>query len=91
MRIPQSPLTPWVRSDEHQGMQMHSTQSPPVILLSVDQVMDRIGRGRTTVFALIRTGELEAVRFGRRTTRIPSDSVDSYIARARREARRATQ
>ena len=58
-----------------------------VSLLTIPQVSERIGCGRTTVFELIKNGELQAVRFGPRTTRVPSDAVDDYITRVRRTAR----
>jgi excisionase family DNA binding protein len=35
------------------------------ILLTVEQAAGRIGVGRTTMFALIRTGEVHSVRIGR--------------------------
>lgn len=63
--------------------------SPPVVLLKVPEVGQRIGRGRTKVFELIKAGQLEAVYFGSRSLRVPSDSVDLYIERVRREAERA--
>ena len=56
---------------------------PPVSLLTPEETAARIGRSRTAVYALIRSGELEVVRFGQRTTRIPSDSIDAYIERYR--------
>jgi excisionase family DNA binding protein len=59
----------------------------PVALLRIQEVQLRVGQGRTRVFDLIREGELEAVRLGPRTTRVPSDSVDAYIARVREAAK----
>lgn len=39
-----------------------------------------IGVGRTTVYALVKSGDLEAVKIGRRTL-ITAASIDAYVAR----------
>lgn len=60
---------------------------PPVVLLTPVDAGRRLGLGRTAVFELIRRGELEAVRLNPRVTRVPSTSVDAYIARLMASAR----
>ena len=60
---------------------------PPVVLLTPVEAGQRLGLGRTAVFELIRRGELEAVRLNPRVTRVPSTSVDDYIARLMSAAR----
>jgi len=47
----------------------------------------RLRIGRTTCFALIRTGELESIDIGR-LRRVPADAPAEYLAR-RRAAKRA--
>lgn len=71
---------------------MPRDHAPPVTLLRVRDVTERLGLGRATVFKLINAGELEPLHLGTRTLRIPSDSVDAYIERARKaEKKRATE
>jgi excisionase family DNA binding protein len=67
----------------------NSTAPSGVTLLQVKETQIRLGRGRAAIFQLIKDGELEAIHFGPRSVRIPSDSVDAYIERCRRDARRA--
>ena len=45
-------------------------------LLSVDDVIKGLGLGRTSVFALFKSGELKTVRIGRRTFVRPEDLND---------------
>lgn len=51
----------------------------PRVLLSVEQAAERLSIGRTTVYRLIKTGELQSVRVGR-LRRIPADALDDYAA-----------
>ena len=53
-------------------MTNHST------LLTVAQAADRVGLGRSMIYRLMAAGDLEKVKIGR-STRIPDDSVESYI------------
>jgi excisionase family DNA binding protein len=52
----------------------------PATLLTVEQAADRLAVGRTTVYALLRTGELDSVKVGR-LRRIPLDALRAYLAR----------
>lgn len=58
--------------------EVHSTS----LLLTVTQVADRLGCGRTFVYELIGTGELEAVKLGR-LRRIPASALDALVQRLR--------
>lgn len=50
-------------------------------LNNLDSTREQLGGiGRTLVFDLIRTGQLRAVKIGRRTM-IPQSQIDAYIAR----------
>ncbi len=50
----------------------------PRVLLTVEQAAERLSLGRTTTYALVRSGELRSVRIGR-LRRIPADSIDEYV------------
>lgn len=55
----------------------------PPGLMTVDQVTDVLAIGRTTVYELIKSNDLELVHV-RRCARITVDSVTAYIERCRR-------
>jgi excisionase family DNA binding protein len=57
-----------------------SRQIPERVLLTVEEVAERLGIGRTTAFRLVKTGEIESVRIGR-LRRIHIDAVNAYAAR----------
>jgi DNA binding domain, excisionase family len=50
------------------------------VLLTAEEAAERLAIGRTAVFALIKSGELESVRLGR-LRRIPATAVDTYVQR----------
>lgn len=52
----------------------------PRVMLTAEQAAEAIGVGRTTMFALIKSGEIESVRIGR-LRRVPLDSIEAYISR----------
>ena len=50
-------------------------------LLTWRQVSDKLGIGRSTLFRLIKSGDVpEPVRLGPRTTRWREDEINAYIA-----------
>jgi excisionase family DNA binding protein len=51
---------------------------------SIDEAIEAIGLGRTTVFELMASGELESVKVGRRRL-IPSEALKDYVQRLRTE------
>src|SRR5690606_20605589 len=59
----------------------------PFVLPTVEAAPPRLRIGRTTCYALIRSGELEPIDIGR-LRRVPADAPAAYLAR-RRAARRA--
>ena len=58
---------------ERQRMSTH-------VLLSIPEACDRLQLGRTTVYDLIRSGELASVSIGRRRL-IPADALTNYVSR----------
>jgi len=56
--------------------QIQSITSP---LLKVEEAMDVLRIGRTKFYALVKTGQIEVVRFGLRTTRVKSSSLERLL------------
>jgi excisionase family DNA binding protein len=52
----------------------------PRVLLTVEQAAERLNLGRTTTYALIKTGQLGSVKVGR-LRRIPVAAITAYTAR----------
>ncbi|BBC95012.1 DNA-binding protein [Streptomyces rochei] len=62
--------------------------APAPVLLTVKEAAACLRIGRTTCFALIRTGELESLMIGG-LRRVPADAPAAYLARRRAEQRAA--
>jgi excisionase family DNA binding protein len=56
-------------------------------MLSVEQAAEALGIGRTTTYALVKSGQLESVLIGR-LRRIPADAIDAYTTRLEAEQAR---
>ncbi|MFJ4469746.1 excisionase family DNA-binding protein [Streptomyces sp. NPDC089424] len=61
---------------------------PAPVVLTVEEAARCLRIGRTTCFALIRTGELESLLIGG-LRRVPADAPAAYLARRRAEQRAA--
>ncbi|GLW00290.1 helix-turn-helix domain-containing protein [Streptomyces lavendulae] len=57
---------------------------PAPVLLTVEEAARCLRIGRTTCFALIRSGELESLLIGG-LRRVPADAPAAYLARRRAE------
>ncbi|MEU9220074.1 helix-turn-helix domain-containing protein [Streptomyces sp. NPDC048376] len=66
-------ITPRAEADE-----------PTPVLLTVEEAARCLRIGRTTCFALIRTGDLESLTIGG-LRRVPADAPAAYLARRRAE------
>jgi excisionase family DNA binding protein len=53
---------------------------PERVLLTVEEAAERLGIGRTTAFALVKSGEIESVLIGR-LRRVPTAAIQDYAAR----------
>lgn len=61
-----------------------AAHDPTLILLTVEEAARRLRVGRTTCFALIRSGALESIMIGA-LRRVPADAPAAYLARRRAE------
>jgi excisionase family DNA binding protein len=52
----------------------------PRVLLTVEAAAEQLSIGRTTMYALIKDGQITTVRVGR-LRRIPADALTAYTAR----------
>jgi excisionase family DNA binding protein len=52
------------------------------LLLKVEEAAIRLGLGRTIVWGLVSSGELESVTIGR-SRRVPVEALDAYVERLR--------
>ncbi|BBC95034.1 DNA-binding protein [Streptomyces rochei] len=59
----------------------HTAPTPDATLaaLTVEEAARRLGVGRTTMYALIASGEVQSVRIGR-LRRVPADALTVYLA-----------
>jgi excisionase family DNA binding protein len=55
---------------------------PSQLLYSVEEAAGMIGIGRTFMFHLLATGEIDSLKIGRRR-KVPRDAIDDYIERLR--------
>lgn len=59
---------------------MTNDSPTPRVLLTVEEAADRLSLGRTTTYALVRSGELRSVQIGR-LRRVPADALAEYVSR----------
>lgn len=74
--------------DESDTRATPTDDDPTLVLLKVEEAARRLRIGRTTCYALIRSGELESVPVGR-LRRVPADAPAAYVARLRAAQRAA--
>jgi excisionase family DNA binding protein len=61
---------------------------PTLVLLTVPEAARRLRIGRTLMYELVTTGQIESVTLGR-LRRVPADALPAYVARLRGSARTA--
>ena len=57
---------------------------PTPFVLTIEQAAQRLGIGRTLMYALVSSGEVESVTIGR-LRRIPAECVAEYVDRLREQ------
>ena len=57
-----------------------------VILSTIDRTCTRLGLGRTSVYGLLKSGDLKAVKFGS-ATRVTEESIQRLVERRLAAAR----
>ncbi|MEU5198462.1 excisionase family DNA-binding protein [Streptomyces scabiei] len=57
---------------------------PTLALLTVEEAARRLRIGRTTCFALVRSGELESITVGH-LRRVPVDAIPEFVTRIRKK------
>lgn len=58
---------------------MPTPSRPTPLVLTVEEAADRLGVGRTLMYALVKSGDVESVTIGR-LRRIPADALDTFLA-----------
>jgi excisionase family DNA binding protein len=69
-------------SSARQSSQLDQLGLP--LVLTVEEAADRLGVGRTVMYALVRSGAVESVRIGR-LRRIPADALVTFLDELRRD------
>ncbi len=59
------------------------TDATPLVL-TIEEAAHRLGIGRTLMYALVTSGEIESVTIGR-LRRIPADCLTEYVNRLRQQ------
>lgn len=55
------------------------------LVYSVEEAATVLGIGRTFMFHLVITGEVESIKIGKRR-KVPRDALDQYVARLRQKS-----
>jgi excisionase family DNA binding protein len=54
------------------------TTAPTPLVLTVEEAANRLGIGRTLMYALVKSGDIESVTIGR-LRRIPADALVTFV------------
>jgi len=60
------------------------TPSDRRLVYSVEEAAELLGMGRTFIFQLVASGEIDSIKIGNRR-RIPRDAIERYLERLRAE------
>lgn len=71
---------------DHAHTDAHVTAATaPRLLLTIEEAAERLGVGRSTMYGLIKDGEVESVQIGR-LRRVPADALPEFLVRLRSTA-----
>jgi len=76
--------------ENHQDVQAIKPQTARRLLYSVEEAANLLGIGRTFMFQLVATGEIDSFKVGKHR-KIPNGALDMYIKRLREEQAAATR
>lgn len=79
--VPQMQPFTYMKAQRGLGGPM-TVQSTPRMVLTVEEAAERLGIGRTLMYALVKSGDVESIAIGR-LRRIPLDALDDFVARLR--------
>jgi excisionase family DNA binding protein len=57
---------------------MSTIAAGPRLVLTVEEAAERLGIGRTLMYALVKAGAVESICIGR-LRRIPADALEAYV------------
>ena len=81
-RLGPGPQTPHSTSREARDPARHGFQEDQQVrlplVLTVEEAADRLGVGRTVMYALVSSGAVESVRIGR-LLRVPADALVAFL------------
>ncbi len=80
-----NPLDIFPNAAQFEGDRTMTIQTANVtpLVLTVEAAADRLGVGRTLMYALVKSGAVESVTIGR-LRRIPIDALETFVASLRR-------
>ena len=58
------------------------------IVLTVEEAAHRLGVGRTLMYALVKSGDIESIAIGR-LRRVPCEAIDEFVERLRQIGRQS--
>ena len=76
----QEAVKPLTDAPQPTGAGVPAEMEPSLALLTVEEAARRLSLGRTTVYALLKDGQITSVRIGR-LRRIPAEALAAYTAR----------
>ena len=73
-------MGPPTRDQPTSTVAVAETQPDLMVLLTVEEAAQRLSIGRTTMYALLKAGQINSVRIGR-LRRIPAEALTAYTDR----------
>jgi excisionase family DNA binding protein len=71
--------------EKPQPVDQHNPATAPLVL-TIEQAAERLGIGRSLMYALVMSAEIESVTIGR-LRRVPTDALAAYITKLRQANR----